>query len=185
MLDSADTDDRGARPAAVARFSRQLSLLGADLAHGHGWIVTHRPVWGLTPVARLGPIGPLEVAINMTEQAAVQGHDLDGVQMIVSGHIHHFAAYDFGGVRPSQLIAGTGGDVGEDSDLARIRTDQVDLDGEQADRLTFDRFGYFLLDRTGADWTGTFRDIDDHVVATCRLHDRRLRCTPAAGRSGN
>jgi len=179
VIDSADAADRDAQPPAVARIAHALDQLGADLAHGRGWLVTHRPIWGLTPVARLGPIGPLELSIDMTEQAAVRGRDLGGVQMIVSGHIHHFAAYDFAGARPAQLIAATGGDVGEDSDLARIRTDQIDIDGEHADRLTFDRFGYFLLDRAGADWTGTFRDIDDHVVATCRLHDRRLRCAPA------
>jgi hypothetical protein len=130
-------------------------------------------------VARLGPIGPIEVALNQTEQAAVQGHDLGGVQMIVSGHIHDFAALDFGPTRPAQLIAGTGGDIGEDADVARIRTDQVHIDGLDAQRLTFDRFGYFLLDRAGDDWAGTFRDIDDRVVATCRLHARSLRCTPA------
>ena len=48
-----------------------------------------------------------------------------------------------------------------------------------ADRMTVDRFGYFLLYRAGADWIGSFRDIDDHVIATCRLHERRLQCAPA------
>jgi hypothetical protein len=181
VIDSADTYDRDAQAPMVARFSAQLNALGADMTHGHGWIVTHRPFWGLTPVARLGPIGPIEIALNQTEQAAVQGHDLDGVQMIVSGHIHHFAALDFGPTRPAQLIAGTGGDIGEDADVARIRTDQVHIDGQDAQRLTFDRFGYFLFDREGDDWAGTFRDIDDHVVAACRLHARSLRCAPAGG----
>jgi len=45
--------------------------------------------------------------------------------------------------------------------------------------MTFERFGYFLLDRAGADWVGTFRDIDDHLVAQCRLHERRLHCEAA------
>ena len=180
VVDSADTYDRDAQGPMVARFARQIADLGPDLTQGRGWIVTHRPIWGLTPVARLGPIGPLEVAINQTQQAAVAGKDLGGVQMIVSGHIHHFAAFDFGPGRPAQLIAGTGGDVGEDADVARLRADQVAIDGMSAQRTTFDRFGYFLLDRAGADWIGTFRDIDDHVVATCRLHDRDLTCAPAA-----
>lgn len=179
VLDSADAADRAPSAARVATFAGQLDALGADLAHGRGWIVTHRPFWGLTPVARLGPIGPFEVAINQTEQAAAAGRDLGGVQMVVSGHIHHFASFDFGPSRPAQLIAGTGGDVGEDADIARIRTDQVSIDGQDAERMTFDRFGYFLLDRAGADWVGTFRDIDDHAVARCRLHERRLRCAPA------
>jgi hypothetical protein len=177
VLDSANAYDSDAPAPVVARFSKQLDDLGADLTHGRGWIVTHRPFWGLTPVARLGPIGPFEVAINRTQQAAVAGRNLDGVQMVVSGHIHHFASFDFGPSRPAQLIAGTGGDIGEDADIPRIRTDQVHIDGLDADRMTFDRFGYFLLDRAGADWIGTFRDIDDRIVANCRLHERRLRCT--------
>ena len=181
VIDSANTYDRDHQAPMVARFSAQISALGADMAHGRGWIVTHRPFWGLTPVARLGPIGPLELPINETEQAAVAGHDLGGVQMIVSGHIHHFASFDFGPGRPAQLIAGTGGDIGEDADTPRIRADQVNIDGMDADRLTFDRFGYFLLDRAGEDWVGAFRDIDDRVIATCRLHERRLQCAPAKG----
>jgi hypothetical protein len=178
VLDSADTFDQTAPAAAVARFADQLNALGADMAHGRGWIVTHRPIWGLTPVARLGPIGPFETPINRTEQAAMDGRELAGVQMVVSGHIHHFASFDFGPARPAQLIAGTGGDIGEDADTARIRTDQVNIDGMDAERMTFDRFGYFLLDRAGADWVGAFRDIDDHQIALCRLHERRLHCAP-------
>jgi hypothetical protein len=181
VLDSADQDDRDPSAASIARFAAQLSALAPDLAHGRGWIITHRPFWGLTPVARLGPIGPIEVAINQSEQKAAAGRDLTGVQMVVSGHIHHFAAFDFGPARPAQLIAGTGGDIGEDADIAGIRDDQVDIDGLSAERMTFDRFGYFLFDRAGDDWVGTFRDIDDRVVALCRLHDRRLHCAPARG----
>jgi hypothetical protein len=181
LIDSANTFDNDAQAPMVARFSAQLDALGADMSHGRGWIVTHRPIWGLTPVARLGPVGPFDVPINKTEQAAVVGHDLGGVQMIVSGHIHHFASFDFGPTRAAQLVVGTGGDIGEDADIARIRSDQVSIDGMEADRTTFSRFGYFLLDRAGADWTGTFRDMDDHVVATCKLHERRLRCAAVKG----
>ena len=94
--------------------------------------------------------------------------------------MHHFAAYDFAGKRPSQLVAGTGGDVGESSDMATIRQGQVTIDGLPADRLTFERFGYLLLDRAGADWVGAFWDLNDHVVAACRLHERRLSCAPPA-----
>ena len=121
LLDSADTVDERAPADAVAAFSAQLDALGVDLARRPGWIVTHRPIWGLTAVARLGSIGPLEVSLNATEQAAVRGRDLSAVRMVVSGHIHHFASYDFGGRRPSQLIAGTGGDIGEPADTPVMR----------------------------------------------------------------
>jgi hypothetical protein len=179
VLDSAETVDARAPPAAVAAFSAQLDALGPDLARRPGWIVTHRPIWGLTPLARLGAIGPLELALNATEQAAVRGHDLSAVQMVVSGHIHHFAAYAFGPGRPSQLIAGTGGDIGADADSPALRSETPNLDGMAARGLSFDRFGYLLLERAGADWTGAFRDINDKVVAVCRLHGRDLACRPA------
>ena len=181
VLDSADTDDARAPSAAVAAFSAQLDALGPDLARRPGWILTHRPFWGLTPIARLGPVGPFELAINATEQAAARGRDLTAVQMVVSGHIHHFASYAFGPIRPAQLIAGTGGDIGEDADTPVLRADSVKLDGLPARRLTFDRFGYFLLDRSGTDWVGAFRDLNDRVIATCRLHGRDLACRPAPG----
>ena len=179
VLDSAEAVDTSAPAAQVAQFAHQLDVLGAELDHGKGWIVTHRPIWGLTPVAKLGPLGPLEVELNKTEQAAVRQRALLGVQMVVSGHIHHFAAYDFAARRPSQLIVGTGGDVGEPADSPRIKSDVVSLDGLDAQRFGFDRYGYLLLDRSGDDWTGAFRDLDDKVVATCRLHLRQLACRRA------
>ena len=179
VLDSADTEDLKAPQAAVDAFSGQLDALKEDLAHGEGWIVTHRPIWGLAPVARLGPIGPLEVPLNATEQAAVRGHDLAGVQMIVSGHVHHFASFSFGPSRPAQLIAGTGGDVGDEGDSPALRSHEVEIDGKSAQSLSFERYGYLLLQRRGSDWVGVFRDLDDKVIADCRLQARELSCRRA------
>ncbi len=118
----------------------------------------------------------MQIPINETEQAAVRGRDLGGVQMVVSGHIHHFASYDFGGDRPAQLIAGTGGDLPDSGDSRRPRDAPTAIDGLDARGFAFAQYGYFLLDRAGEDWTGAFRDLDDHLVATCRLHDRALTC---------
>lgn len=182
VLDSADAEDRSPSPESVAWFGSQLDGLKAAAPKQPVWIVTHRPFWAVTPVARIWPFEPFEVELNQTEQAAARGRDLSAVQMIVSGHVHQFAAYDFGGQRPSQLVAGTGGDVGETGDMPKIRIGKVALDGLKANRLTFERFGYLLLDRAGVDWVGAFWDLNDHVVAACRLHERRLSCAPSAGR---
>jgi len=176
VVDSADTQDTSAPADLVKAFAGQLDAFGSELGQGRGWIVTHRPIWGLTPVARLGPLGPVEVGLNKTEQVAVEGRRLAGVQMIVSGHIHHFAAYDFGGRRPAQLIAGTGGDVGEPADSPKVLAGPTSIDDMDAEGFGFERYGYLLLDRHGPDWTGDFRDLDDRLVATCRLHGRSLTC---------
>jgi hypothetical protein len=177
LLDSSGTDDTGAPPDAVAMFAAQLDTLKAHPPPGPAWIVTHRPIWGLA-VGKLGP-AVVEVPINATEQAAARGHDLGAVSMVVSGHIHHFASFEFEGNRPPQLIVGTGGDVGEPGDSPRYLDGEVGLDGMRAHRFGFDRYGFLVLDRDGAGWAGTFYDVHDRPVALCRLADRKLACHAA------
>ncbi len=180
VLDSADADDRIPAPASVALVRRQLDTLPRG-GKGEDWIVTHRPIWGEAPVFSFGPMGVFTVGLNRTEQAAARGQDLSAVAMIVSGHVHHFASFDFGEARPAQLVAGTGGDVGEKADRARPYTATVSLDGLDAESFTFQQFGYFLLERSPGHpgWTGVFKDLDGKVVARCTLDGRRLKCGKA------
>jgi hypothetical protein len=182
VLDSSGTEDRSAPPGPVTAFAAQLDALKADLKAKPGWIVTHRPIWGLAPVARVGPIGPLEVALNATEQAAVRGRDLGAVPMIVSGHIHHFASYSFGPARPAQLIVGTGGDIGEPGDTPKYRAGPARIDGLAANGFAFERYGFLILERAAPGWTGVFYDTSDRIVARCRLEGRALSCAPPARR---
>ena len=181
VIDSSASPDRGHKAYDTAHMRAQLDRIAPDLAHGEGWLVTHRPVWGLVPVLRVGPAEPFEVGLNFTEQEAIRGRPLDGLHMVVSGHVHHFQALDFGPARPAQLIVGTGGDSGLKADLPSPYGGMRDLDGLPAASFTFGRFGYYLMERDGADWAGAFRDIDDKVVATCRLHERELTCRAAPG----
>jgi hypothetical protein len=172
VLDSSGTDDRHAPPDAVAAFSSQLDALKTTPPTEPAWIITHRPIWGMVPT----PVGGIEVPINATEQAAVKGRDLKGVQMVVSGHIHHFASFAFAGERPPQLIVGTGGDLGELGDSPRFLNDSVKIDGMSAKRFGFDRYGFLILEKTGDDWAGSFYDVHDHPIATCKLVGRALTC---------
>ena len=179
VLDSADAVDRFAPKSAVALVEHQLATIPGHHTE-NAWIVTHRPVWGEAPVLKIGPFGPFTVALNVTEQAAIKGKDMSSVAMVVSGHIHHFASFDFGPNRPAQLIAGTGGDVGEDADRHTPQPDTVEIDGMEAKTLTFQRFGYFLLERQTVGWAGVFKDLDGKAIARCRLIGRALTCGAAA-----
>jgi hypothetical protein len=179
VLDSSGTVDRAAPPGAVAMFAGQLDALKAHPPTEPAWILTHRPIWGLVPVVSAGPLGPFELPINATEQAAARGRDLGGVQMVVSGHIHHFASFAFVGDRPAQLIVGTGGDVGEPGDTPRFLDGPVDLDGLSARRFGFDRYGFLVLDRDGDGWIGRFYNVQDRPIADCRLVARQLDCHAA------
>jgi hypothetical protein len=178
VIDSADAADRTADRTGVAAIASQLDRFGAALDQGQGWLITHRPIWGLVPVARIGPLGPVQVGINLTEQRAVRGRALGGVQMVASGHIHNFSAVTFGPARPAQLVVGTGGDVGLYADTPRIYGGATVLDGMDGVSFSFSRYGYYLMEREGesSDWTGAFRDADDVVRAVCRLHERALSC---------
>jgi hypothetical protein len=176
VIDSGVAPDRAHTPQNVAEITRQLDKLGPALDLGSGWIITHRPVWGLVPVARIGPTAPLQVGLNFTEQDAVRGRALSGVQMVLSGHVHHFQAIEFGPGRPAQLVVGSGGDLGVNSDLARAYSERRQIDGLDASAFSFSRFGYFLMEKDGEDWAGTFHDATDKVRARCRLHQRELKC---------
>jgi hypothetical protein len=175
VLDSATTVDREAPESEVDAFARQLETVKPEPGES-AWILTHRPTWAMVSVERIGPLGPVRVAINRTQQVASEGRDFKGVEMIVAGHIHHFASYDFGGARPAQLVAGTGGDVGDDADSAKPTSFRAQIDGMSARAFSFMQYGYLLLERDGKGWTGVFRDLDDKPVANCRLDQRQLAC---------
>ena len=168
VFDSADADDNIAAPDKVALYSAQLLPLLAALGP-HAWLVTHRPVWAF----QSGPFAGL--TLNASEQEALRGHIPDNLDLVLSGHLHDFIAYEFGPERPAQLIVGTGGD--SLYEVADTPVGGPQLDGMPL-RKTFGaaRFGYFLMERNGDGWDGTFYAPDDAVVARCRLEGRALDC---------
>ena len=108
MFDGADADDDNGRPAKVALYRDQLQSLLADVP-AHSWLLTHRPVWALAQ----GDDASRGSTLNATEQAAIRDLVPPGLDMVLSGHVHDFASYDFGAARPAQLIVGEGGDIND------------------------------------------------------------------------
>lgn len=178
VFDSSISEDRHASPNVVAVVRRQLETLPRN-ARPTDWIVTHRPFWGEAPVFSLGPLGVFNVGLNRTEQAAAKGEDLSSIGLILSGHIHHFASFDFGPARPAQLVVGTGGDPSEPFDKHSPHAGSVYIDEMTAETLTFQQYGYFLLIRAKTGWTGVFKDLDGKVAARCTLVARKLDCRRA------
>ena len=113
VLDSADADDATAAPdkAAALRLQAQalFALIPLSQPGPHAWLLTHRPVWAL---AEGGDADP-GLQANATLREALRGIVPAWLDMVVSGHVHMFAAYDFGPGRPAQLVVGNGGDSTE------------------------------------------------------------------------
>jgi predicted phosphodiesterase len=194
VMDSADTDDTTAPADLVAIFKKQFEQLDGATETGHGWILTHRPIWGVDPKVVEGagkkdttapvpegvpPLLPgfnaVDFPSNRTEQAASDGRMLAGTDMIVSGHVHMFTALSFGPVRPAQLIVGNGGDNPNVAVVGPgVRTETVD--GLPASIFQLQRYGYFMMDRTKDGWIGTLFSVDDEILGTCSFHARQARC---------
>lgn len=168
VFDSADADDFRTDPAKVAVFAKQLAGLLAGIP-AHTWLVTHRPVWALAQGNLPG------VPMNLTNQAAIRGHFSRDLDLVISGHLHDFTSYDFGGSHPAQLIAGTGGDTLLPAASAPLVG--AEIDGATVQKgMILAQFGYFVMEREGEGWAGTFYSPDDAVLATCRIAGRELDC---------
>jgi len=194
-MDSADTDDTTAPADLVALWTKQLDQLGPALETGHGWIITHRPIWGIDPkvVGKERPNGQeaaksddgdapmlpgfnaVDFRSNRTEQVASNSRKLAGTDMVLAGHVHLFTALSFGPTRPVQLIVGNGGDNPNVAVAGPgIRTETVD--GAIANLYQLQRYGYFVMDRTKDGWTGTAYSVNDDILGMCTFIGRQTRC---------
>ena len=119
--------------------------------------------------------GQVNQVDNRAQEAAFGGIMPASVRMTVAGHIHFFQAIDFGGLRPAQLVVGTGGDVLEA--LPPMSVMGADINGRKVvNSVTYSGFAYMVWDRAGNLWTGTLFDANGKPLNHCRLFDRSLTC---------
>ena len=172
VVDSGTADDpKGDASNLAATLRRQLIEVRAKIPT-EAWLVTHRPL-----DAMLGSENgaPRNFVGNKVLEAALGADMPINVRMYVSGHIHFFQAVDFGGVRPPQLVVGTGGDNLQA--LPPLSVIGADINGVKvADSVTYSGFGYMVLDRAGSAWSGTLFDVNGRPINRCRLANRSLSC---------
>jgi Calcineurin-like phosphoesterase len=136
------------------------------------WLTTHRPFNAMRGDAkRTG----LEVE-NCVLQRALGSMLSARLRMIVSGHIHFFQALDFGGGRPAQLVAGTGGDNLEPMPPVPVEGQMIN-GATVVHAITHSGFGYIVWDRNGPGaWSGVVFDDRGKPFDRCRLEQTSLRC---------
>lgn len=170
VLDSAVSDDRGRDPALIAAYRPQLAALLTGAPKG-AWLLEHHPAWAIPQGAGI----PQGARTNLTIQKAIAGLVPPELDLVLSGHIHDFASYDFGGARPAQLVVGNGGDANDG--ITEPPGPDTPIDGMAPTRaFTTAFYGYLLLEREGAGWKGTAYGVDGFVLARCAIAGRRIDC---------
>jgi hypothetical protein len=117
-------------------------------------------------------------AIQSTFGAKDPDLNLPGVNLIISGHVHLWEQVDYGGRRPSQLIAGFSG---TQEDVVTLPPTLPALFQQEKGIAAFagitGTFGYMTMTRQGADqWQVRVYDVDGKSLQTCSVVGRRSTC---------
>lgn len=180
VIDTADIDDNKSSASRQAAYERQIPGFAAK-PKSETWVVTHKPLWAheLTTAGSAAPAAKIAAGPGPADaESGVLGR-MDGIDMIVSGHVHFFAVLDFSepgkAERPAQLVVGDGGTK---LDAADTRSGEQVIDGLMTKFTVKDSFGYLLLDREKDKWRATLYGADDSVLAICTHRERQLTCVP-------
>jgi hypothetical protein len=172
VVDGARADDSKGDVGALAGLLQSQFAEVAAKVPAEAWLVSHRPLNAM----RGAPGKPVNEVDNRVQEQAFGSIMPPGVRMTVAGHIHFFQAVDFGGVRPPQLVVGTGGD--NLAEAPPVSVIGAEINGRRVvNSVTYSGFAYMVWDRAGNLWTGTLFDSDGKALDHCRLLDRSLTCT--------
>lgn len=149
----------------VERYAGELISIHAR----HAWLVAHHPFWGFA-----GGGSSLAPANRGLQQAWEKARP-QGVDLIVSGHVHLFELLSFDGDVPPALVAGQGGtDLAKpiETPLVGTRMDNVKVVAGRSEH----QFGYTMVTRESAGWHVALTGVDDRVLAECDIRGWETSC---------
>jgi hypothetical protein len=105
------------------------------------------------------------------------------VHALLAGHVHPFQVVSFSTPQPAQFVSGNGG-VSLDQPLPMpFPAGATPAAGAVvAGLVSSNAFGFMTLERAGAGWTMTARDVRGTAVATCALRGKKATCVPVVAR---
>lgn len=174
IFDSAIANDTPANAEQAKNYKSNFQMVH-ELAKGHpgSWFVDHRPIWA----AEEGDKGPTALNLTLQEAVKMSGNTLQGdVSLILSGHLHSLAYYNFADNRPPQVVSGGGS--------ARLGKHSADFTGQTIDGMQFgpaeliEKFGYVQLDRSqsGGSWDLDFVTLNGASWKKCAFSGSALSC---------
>ena len=170
MLDSASADDNSAPGDLVDEYRVQVKALEAA-AGDNAWFVVHHPLWGI------GESQGELFMINDTLMAATDNSLKEGIDLVLSGHIHFFELLSFEGSRPPQLLVGNSGT--ELDSAVSVPFSGLEVGGGTVkDGVSLSEFGFVLMELKGGVWEVSVRDKDGNELLACGIDGTNVSCFP-------
>ncbi len=168
VIDSANACDGYAPAATTQIYSEQLAQVLAAAAPSETplWIATHRPFWAATDTAG----DSIDQTLQQAWATARGAQPAAPIALVVGGHVHAFQSVTFPAsdpARPPQLVVG---DSGVELDTSQpVGPFDAVVDGEQAEVLGLQAFGYLRVSSLAADgsWSGALLNADGSAIASC------------------
>ncbi len=179
VMDVATADERSVNRRQAARLRADFLAIPALAPAGRVWLTMHRPI-------RAAGVAIFNFIIgdNRTLAAASKDAIPASVDMILSGHVHTFQALSWGADLPAQIVSGNGGD--ELHTTAPSDPTGLVINGARVKHGAGSPgvFGFALLERAGASWRLTSRDMEGRTLAVCLASGRELACDRVCGSGG-
>lgn len=194
VMDTVQAEDTSLSPDVVIdRYAQHFERAG-ELATGHTWLISHRPIWALRPAAapdsttqkdecenQTIPRRLVVQHMNVTVRKALASSRLAGrlppvVDLVLTAHIHVGEVLSFTGGRPPQMVVGISG-----TKLLPAVTEglvgQV-IDSEMITHATMiSVHGFFgFQPRQAGGWAVEVFDAGGGSVSRCRVNDKDARC---------
>ena len=169
VMDTSSAEDQcSPRTCDNAKYTAEFASMEAEPGT---WLISHRPVWGFNQAW-----GTITDALQQALQAR-RGTLPEGIELVLSGHIHLWEVLSFADQRPPQFVLGNGGTL-----LSEPLT--VQFTGQQIGGLEVKRgrsyhgWGYtrFAPGDTGGGWTATVYDFTGGLLFSCRVKAADVDC---------
>lgn len=157
---------------------RRMAALAKGAAHN--FVANHKPILGVGVAGKSGTLAGGNAAIQSAFASLNPRLFPDGVDVLLSGHIHLWEQLSFASDHPSQFVAGFSGTEEDKVPLpSRLPVRFSPAPGTVVGPFSswVDGFGYMTMDRLGSGrWKVRVWNLAGKVVNTCMLTGRKSHC---------